>query len=91
MENGREHLNSVEFCIIALFFYNKNSFNRRIWVRGGGGGGGRGGWMPPLKVFLRFFPEDKTSTPDVFGSCLFILWAHFETSLVMVSCYAHEI
>ena len=29
--------------------------------------------------------------PDVFNSCSFIPRAHFETSLVMVSCYGYEI
>ena len=76
MENGRENLNSVGFCImIALFFYSENSLTL-----------GR-----TTKVFLSFFLEDKTSARDVFSSCLFILWAHFETSLVMVSCYGYEI
>ena len=54
-----------------------------------GGKGGRGGH--PHKVFLSFFVEDKTSAPDVFSSCSFIPHAHFETSLVMVSCYGYEI
>ena len=54
-------------------------------------GGGEGGYYPPLKVFLSFFPEDKTSAPDVFSSCSFIPRADFETSLVMVSCYGYEI
>ena len=51
------------------------------WV---GRGGGRGSeWMPPLpEVFLSFFPEDKTSAPDVFSSCSFIPRANFETSSV---------
>ena len=39
MENGREHLNSVDFCImIVLFFYSKNSFNPRTYKGVGGGG-----------------------------------------------------
>ena len=37
------------------------------------------------------FLEDKTSAPDVFSSCSFIPRAHFETSLVMVSCFGYEI
>ena len=42
--------------------------------------------MPPLpKVFLSFFPEDKTSAPDVFSSCSFIPRANFETSSVAFS------
>ena len=31
-----------------------------------------GGWMPPRKVFLSFYLEDKTLAPDVFSSCSFI-------------------
>ena len=50
------------------------------------------GWMPtPIRFFFKFFPQDKTSVPDVFSSCSFIPRAHFETSLVMVSCYGKEI
>ena len=30
------------------------------------------------KVFLIFFLEDKTSAPDVFGSCSLIPRTHFE-------------
>ena len=49
-----------------------------------------GGWIPPTHmVFLSFFPEDKMSVPDVFSSL--IPRAHFETSLVMVSCYGYDI
>ena len=55
----------------------------------GRGGGGVG--MPPLKVFLSFLLEDKTSAPDVFSSCSFIPRAHFESSSVMVSFYGYEI
>ena len=47
--------------------------------------------MPPLKVFLSFLVEDKTSAPDVFSSCSFIPRAHFESSSVMVSFYGYEI
>ena len=57
--------------------------------QGSGGGGGAG--CHPTKFFLSFFLEDKTSAPDVFSSCSFIPCAHFETSLVMVSCYGYEI
>ena len=46
--------------------------------------------MPPHKVFLSFFPDDKTSAPDVFSSCLYIPRADFGTSLVVVSCYGYE-
>ena len=57
-----------------------------------GRGGGEGGRMPPLhKVFLSFFLEDKTSAPVVFSSGSFIPRAHFETRLVMFSCYGYEI
>ena len=41
----------------------------------------------PLKVFLTFLLEGKTSAPDVFSSCWFIPCAHFESSSVMVSFY----
>ena len=44
-----------------------------------------------LKVFLRFFQEDKASAPDAFSSCSFISRAHFERSSVMVSCHGYEI
>ena len=43
------------------------------------------------KVFLSFILEDKKSVPDVFSSYSFIPRAHFEASLVMVSCYGYEI
>ena len=54
-------------------------------------GGGGCHPPPPHKVFLSFFLEDKTSAPDVFSSFSFIPRAHFETSLVMVSCYGYDI
>ena len=44
-----------------------------------------------VKVFLIFFLGDKTSALEVFCSCSFILRAHFETSLLMVSYYGYEI
>ena len=54
--------------------------------------GREGGCHPPAPIrFSEFFLEDKTSVPDVFSSCSFIPRAHFETSLVMVSCYGYEI
>ena len=61
--------------------------------RGGGGlGGVGGGWMPPPQGFSDFFfLENKASVPDVFSSCSFLPRAHFEISLVMVSCYDYEI
>ena len=53
---------------------------------------GEGGGCPSKAFFFfSFFIEDKTSAPDVFSSCLFIPRAHFETSLVIVSCYGYEI
>ena len=45
--------------------------------------GGGGGVCLPQK--------DKTSAPKVFSRCSFIPRAHFETSLVMVSCYGYAI
>ena len=55
--------------------------------------GRTGGWIPflPHKVFPSFLLKDKKSVPYVFISCSFIPRAHFETSLVMVSCYGYEI
>ena len=58
----------------------------KVW-----GGGGAGTDTTPHKVFLSFFLEDKTSVPVVFSSCSFISRTHFETSLVMVSCYGYKI
>ena len=54
-------------------------------------GRGWGADTTPHKVFLSFFLEDKTSVPVVFSSCSFISRTHFETSLVMVSCYGYKI
>lgn len=55
MENGREHLNSVDFCImIVLFFYSKNSFNPGTYKGMGRGGGGLD--ATPLR-FSEFFPR----------------------------------
>ena len=45
---------------------------------------GGAGSPPPPEVFWSFFLDDKTSAPDVFNSCSFIIRTHFETSLVMV-------
>ena len=53
------------------------------WTYKGGGGVD----ATPLKVFLTFLLEGKTSAPDVFSSCWFIPCAHFESSSVMVSFY----
>ena len=54
------------------------------------GGGGEG---VPLRFFcfFFFFLEDETSEHDVFCSCSFILRAHFETKVLMVSYYGYEI
>ena len=66
---------------------NVRQINPRMTMGGGGGGG-----CHLAKLFLSFFSiEDKTSAPEVFSSCSFIPGAHFETSLVMVSCYVCEI
>ena len=60
-------------------------------------GVGRGGGVVRVrvrvrvKVFLIFFLGDKTSALEVFCSCSFILRAHFETRLLMVSYYGYEI
>ena len=58
-------------------------------TRGGGGGGG--GCHLHMVFLIFFFLQNKTSVPDVFSSCSFIPRAHFEISLVMVSCYDYEI
>ena len=57
----------------------------------GVGRGGGGVVRVRVKVFLIFFLGDKTSALEVFCSCSFILRAHFETSLLMVSYYGYEI
>ena len=54
-------------------------------------GWGRGAVATLHKVFLTLFLDDKTSSLEVFCSCLFIVRAHFETSLLMVSYYGYEI
>ena len=56
-----------------------------------GGGGGGGVDVTSLRFSEFFSIEDKTSAPEVFSGCSFIPGAHFETSLVMVSCYGCEI
>ena len=75
--------NDVVICLlVALFLGSGIFFSTR----------GMGRLMPPPhKVFLSFFLEDKTSAPGVFSSCSFIPHPHFETSLVIVSCYGYEI
>ena len=50
-----------------------------------------GRFHPSLRFYLSFYPEDKTSAPEVFRSCLFIPRAHFEASSVMASSYGYEI
>ena len=54
-------------------------------------GGGYGVDVTSLRFSEFFSIEDKTSAPEVFSSCSFIPGAHFETSLVMVSCHGCEI
>ena len=64
------------------------------WMYKGREGGGGGGWVdatPPYGFSEFFFLEDKTAAPVIFSSCSFTLRAHFETSLVMLSCYGYEI
>ena len=79
---------SMHFCFIWI-----NSRDRAGCGAGGGGGGGGAPPPPPPppSVFLIFFLEDKTSALEVFCSCLFILRAHFEKSLVIVRYYCYEI
>ena len=57
----------------------------------GRGGGGVVRDRVRVKVFLIFSLGDKTSALEVFCSCSFILRAHFETSLLMVSYYGYQI
>ena len=64
------------------------SLNPRTY-KGVGWGGGLVATLH--KVFLIFSLDDKTSALEVFCSCSFILRAHFETSLLMVSYYGYEI
>ena len=70
---------------------NKTLFSNKLTLGRTGGGEGMGVDATPHKVFLSFFPEDKTSVPEVFSSCSFISRTDFETSLVMVSCFVHGI
>ena len=61
---------------IPIFIKIKNIINPRTYKGEGGGGGG---CLPPAyEYFLSFVLDDKTSAPDVFSSCSFIPWAHFE-------------
>ena len=61
--------------------------NKLTFGRASGGEG----WLPSPLPSEVFFPEDKTSAPDVFSICSLIPRALFETSLVMVSYYCYEI
>ena len=82
--------NNLRIFYFSLRLFDKHRTFTLGRTRGSGGGGGA--WMPPLlKVFVSIFLGDKTSAPDVFSSCSFIPRAHFETSLVMISCYGYEI
>ena len=60
-------------------------------IRGGKGEGGGVDATPPYGFSEFFFLEDKTAAPVIFSSCSFTLRAHFETSLVMLSCNGYEI
>ena len=62
---------------------------RRTGERGGGSGGREGGCHSVSEVFLRFFLDNQI--PAVFSGRSFIPRTHFETSLLMVSCYGYEI
>ena len=69
-----------------ILSFTSNSFanvNPRTYKGEGVGGA-------PHKVFLNFLLKNKTSAPEVFCRCSFILRAHFETSVVIVSCYGYE-
>ena len=52
----------------------------------------KGGGRMASTLFPSFFLEDQTSASEVFSSCSFIpRTSDFETSLVMISYYGHEI
>ena len=78
----------TDVCALVILRVKSEVVSFNLDVQGGGGGGVG---MLPLKVFLSFLLEDKTSAPDVFSSCSFIPRAHFESSSVMVSFYGYEI
>ena len=80
-----------DMATITLHKRPVDKVNQVTLGRTRGGGGGVVVDATPDKVFPSFFLEGKTSVPDVFSSCSFIPRAHFETSLVMVSCYGYEI
>ena len=54
MENGREHLNSVDFCIMIVLFFTVRILFTLGRTRGWGGGGGLD--ATPLR-FSEFFPR----------------------------------
>ena len=68
---------------IVFFVLNSRTYK--------GVGGGRGWLSPASEVFRNFFPDDKTSAPEVFSSCSCIPRTNFETNLVMASYYGYEI
>ena len=70
---------------IVFFVLNSRTY------KGVRGGGGRGWLSPASEVFRNFFPDDKTSAPEVFSSCSCIRRTNFETNLVMASYYGYEI
>ena len=47
--------------------------------------------IPTLRFFFSFVLDDKTLALNIFSSCSFIAFAHFEQSLVMVSYYGYKI
>ena len=73
--------------IAILVLFSENCCNKKLTL----GQTSAEGWMPPPKVFLSFFLEDKTSAPDVFSSYSFIPCAHFNLSSVIISFYGYEI
>ena len=76
------------FVLVKVIFLLASSLTADLQ----GGGGGKGGVdATPSEVFLVLFLDDQASTTDVFCSCLFILRAHFDTRLVMISFYGYEI
>jgi len=76
------HFELSEFNVIAIAI----GLNPRMYKVGRGAV-----VVTPLWVLCFFVLDDKTSEPDVFINCLFIPWAHFERSLVIVSYYGFEI